>query len=312
MTQRFIMLLVAVLAPGCGVQGEPAIGERASALCAPSRMTVTVRTSSIKDAGTNAGVWAYFGYYDSNNYYHRTDWHKLGNSNNNFERGDVDVFQVDSPGFEVQDIALWRNSSGIKDGWHVYDVRVKDGCANQSERQAIFDQWLPSGGDGTVKWAERTKVIEAHCTECRHLPWVGYQCYPVVCPGQKAPTAIPCGTLPFGRGLGINQSLRSCDNRFRLTLQSDGNLVLYQGDAPLWSTGTWGWPIHRAELQEDGNFVLYADETRSAPIWSSNTWINFPTKLVVQDDGNLVIYRLGGWPSRWDGVPIWASNTCCR
>ena len=40
------------------------------------------------------------------------------------------------------------------------------------------------------------------------------------------------------------------------------------------------------------------------PVWASGTSGNSGS-LVVQNDGNAIIYRS-------DGIPIWATNTCCR
>jgi hypothetical protein len=112
-----------------------------------------------------------------------------------------------------------------------------------------------------------------------------------------------CGVLWPGQGLNVNQALYSCDGRFSLWMQIDGNLVLYQnGVGALWSTNTSAGKGYAAVMQGDGNFVLY-DLARRA-LW--HTWtFNYPgAYLAVQNDGNMVVYS--------GGRPIWASNTCCR
>lgn len=121
-------------------------------------------------------------------------------------------------------------------------------------------------------------------------------------------TAINCGLNP-GEGLGNGESLISCDRRFRLTMQTDGNLVLYQeGAGALWWTGTQGNSGRNvsAFMQTDGNLVVYANPWSSwVPLWHAGTWGQPGSRLALQDDGNLVIYN----PSNnW----IWASHTCCR
>jgi hypothetical protein len=98
------------------------------------------------------------------------------------------------------------------------------------------------------------------------------------------------GIMPQGNQLGIGAALQSANKRFRLDMQSDGNLVLYKEPEhrPIWHTDTVGRGGFRANLQHDGNFVLYTES--SVPIWNSRTQdiqLNF---LILQDDGNLVIY----------------------
>lgn len=92
----------------------------------------------------------------------------------------------------------------------------------------------------------------------------------------------------------------SGDNRVKLIMQKDGNLVLraVEGDRPLWSTHTVG-SNNYAKMQADGNFVVYAPGGR--PLWATATQ-GFGNALAIQADGNLVVYA-PGW------MPIWASHT---
>jgi hypothetical protein len=114
-----------------------------------------------------------------------------------------------------------------------------------------------------------------------------------------------------------------------LTLQGDGNLVLYPpGGGPAeWSAGVAGRGGVHLQLQDDGNLVLYGmpDPTGDAPVvWQTGTdvfrgsvlgegvtlqagqFILSPDgafELVMQADGNLVAYGAGSTGA------LWASGT---
>lgn len=111
-----------------------------------------------------------------------------------------------------------------------------------------------------------------------------------------------CGQLGSGQTLSTGQAIQSCDGRFSLAMQSDGNLVLYQQGSPLWHTATYGTDANRAVMQSDGNLVVYGP---SGAKWHSATYNNPGAFLAVQTDGNAVVYSSAG-------SPLWASNTCCR
>jgi hypothetical protein len=81
--------------------------------------------------------------------------------------------------------------------------------------------------------------------------------------------------------------LTSDNGAYEVILQDDGNLVLYAGEQSVWSTGTNGQSVVRAEVQEDGDFVLY---TADKPVWHSDTKGAKDVRLVLQDDRNLVLY----------------------
>jgi hypothetical protein len=115
---------------------------------------------------------------------------------------------------------------------------------------------------------------------------------------DPAPPPPPsCGAMEGGDALYAHQMLGSCEGRYTLTMQSDGNAVMYQnGAGAVWSTGTHGTAGHVLTMQSDGNLVLYtADGT---PLWNSGTYGNPGAVLRVQDDGNLVIYA-GSTPLWW-------------
>ena len=104
-------------------------------------------------------------------------------------------------------------------------------------------------------------------------------------------------TLTEGQKLEKGGSLTSSNGAYTLTLQDDGNLVLAVRGEAVWSTGTNGQDVQRAEVQNDGNFVLY---TSDKPVWHSDTKGAKDVKLVLQDDRNLVLYAAKGvaWSSK--------------
>ncbi|MGV0746425.1 LysM peptidoglycan-binding domain-containing protein [Mycolicibacterium sp. XJ870] len=106
-------------------------------------------------------------------------------------------------------------------------------------------------------------------------------------------------TLTEGQKLERGGSLTSNNGAYTLTLQDDGNLVLYARDQAIWSTSTNGEDVQRAEVQSDGNFVLY---TSDKPVWHTDTKGKKDVKLVLQDDRNLVLYSKDGvaWASKTD------------
>jgi hypothetical protein len=111
-----------------------------------------------------------------------------------------------------------------------------------------------------------------------------------------------CGELDGNHALSSGQSLYSCDDRYHLDMQTDGNLVLYDvADNPLWSSNTHGTNGYVAVMQGDGNFVVY-NRTDDRALWSSGTSGLLRGRLNLQTDGNLVVYDI-------ENVRYWASNT---
>ncbi|WP_309116117.1 S8 family serine peptidase [Saccharothrix sp.] len=99
-----------------------------------------------------------------------------------------------------------------------------------------------------------------------------------------------------GQMLIRGETKTSPDGKYRLTLQNDGNLVLYNASNQAeWHTFTYNSDVTRAELQSDGNFVLYS--TAGAPRWHTFTYGTPSDRLVVQNDGNVVLY--GGSQYYW-------------
>jgi len=100
--------------------------------------------------------------------------------------------------------------------------------------------------------------------------------------------------LPKGKKLYPGQQLETADRKFRLTLQQDGNLVLYSTKRATWASVTAGKNVTHLSMQGDGNLVLYANKKA---IWHTRTDRKGSSQLKVQQDGNLVIYNKHGQPT---------------
>eukprot|EP01015_Nassula_variabilis_P032726 TRINITY_DN76_c0_g1_i5.p1 TRINITY_DN76_c0_g1~~TRINITY_DN76_c0_g1_i5.p1 ORF type:complete len:335 (+),score=89.57 TRINITY_DN76_c0_g1_i5:66-1070(+) len=113
-------------------------------------------------------------------------------------------------------------------------------------------------------------------------------------------------TLKKGSSLNAGEYLQSTNGGYYAVLQTDGNFVLYISSAfapynALFNTKTHdqGKQPHRLTLQNDGNLVLYDIDNK--PLWASNTFNGH--RLTIQDDGNLVLYAEDGqvaWASNTD------------
>lgn len=117
------------------------------------------------------------------------------------------------------------------------------------------------------------------------------------------PPPAGCGILASGASLANGQSVTSCDGRFTLVIQGDGNLVLYQaGVGALWANHVYG-AGHTLHMQGDGNLVVYNNIGQAR--WHTYTYGQNGAYLAVQNDGNVVVYST-------TSQPLWWTGTCCR
>lgn len=85
------------------------------------------------------------------------------------------------------------------------------------------------------------------------------------------------------------QALFTRDRKYALGMQTDGNLVLFQGRKGIWSTRTSGRPNTYAQLHPDGNFVLLQN---GRAIWSTRT-SRYPGAVLSIQPGNAVLTHKG-------------------
>jgi hypothetical protein len=113
--------------------------------------------------------------------------------------------------------------------------------------------------------------------------------------------ASSASSLAAGATLQPGESLTSPSGTYRLSMQPDGNLVLSNVSCvpgspncpyALWALGTSGQPGNRLTMQRDGNLVVYSATGRA--VWATRTnGTGSANVLKVQDDTNLVVYSGG-------------------
>jgi parallel beta-helix repeat protein len=190
-------------------------------------------------------------------------------------------------GYAVNGVTSWTVTGNTDNSRHVGAVAA--GCGGTPS--------APAGYQYQVATAS-TLQSEFHSATLRYVLGVSE---PSILRVAQTPTG--CTDMLGNQGLYPGQSLYSCDGRFHLILQNDGNLVLYQGGTPLWASGTTGSSSAVAIMQGDGNFVIY--NAAGTALWSSGTPNHSGAYLAVQNDGNVVIYSSVG-------IPLWSTNTCCH
>jgi hypothetical protein len=144
--------------------------------------------------------------------------------------------------------------------------------------------------------------------------------------GVIAVPSAGCGVLRSGEGLLTFQSLVSCDGRFTLTLQSDGNLVLLQnGVGMLWNTRSTNSGASLLVMQDNPILALYRVSPSLLSIQPSCAFgpaegatskqpgclptptagdVNFGAYLVLENDGDLAMFHDDPGP-----IKIWETNT---
>ena len=116
----------------------------------------------------------------------------------------------------------------------------------------------------------------------------------------------PRSTLTHGRCLKSGQELKSGNGRFRLCMQYDGNLVLYSGTEPIWSSRTHikGRPPYTLAIQEDNQLCIR--DAAEKVTWTSKTLNEdaLGAWAKLRNNGNFVIYGGNGKTN-----PIWCTGT---
>lgn len=114
---------------------------------------------------------------------------------------------------------------------------------------------------------------------------------------------------PDGNGVckvtnNINTTLKSPNGAFKLVLQDDAHLILYNDkNEQVWKTGVYNPPDsvgpYKLLMQNDGNLVEYDSRGTVRPIWETGTNrntnpANGPFRLSITNEGQIVVYDKNG------------------
>jgi hypothetical protein len=116
----------------------------------------------------------------------------------------------------------------------------------------------------------------------------------------KAVVPIPkifVGSLTADQRLNEGDMVSSPSRNYSLKMVRAGLQLLNSQGAVVWTLGSYGANTFLT-MQSDGNFVLY--NINGTPLWHAQTYGNPGAYLAVQDDGNVVVY------SRYL-TPLWSS-----
>lgn len=154
------------------------------------------------------------------------------------------------------------------------------------------------GGSSQMYVRGRGQIIDSGRQVNNHFGIIANGSGPApMCVHRPPTTALPafpttCGKIEAAHGLARGETIGSCDGRFTLIEQADGNLVLYgPKNKALWSNQAQGYDGYAVVMQADGNFVDYSPYNHAA--WSSVTGGHTGAYVALQADGNLVVYDGG-------------------
>jgi hypothetical protein len=124
--------------------------------------------------------------------------------------------------------------------------------------------------------------------------------------GTSGAVQVPVGCLTEYFGDNVTVTWSGSGISTELTMQTDGNFVLYAGNGKKWAASTRfatnaNGPGCEAMFQSDANLVVR--NCNGAAIWSSGTHTYPNGVLDFQADGNLVIRATAG------GQALWSTGT---
>ncbi|WGS47852.1 hypothetical protein LFL97_38645 (plasmid) [Burkholderia sp. JSH-S8] len=187
------------------------------------------------------------------------------------------VYDAVSSGAAAVKIAMFDE---VNEGTAIFNVAGKRGDAPDQGYWLTLDadgRALPS--DWYLRFAyEAARMVRGESPVTDVVP---------ANPGPQAAGMPACGALGPNQGLDVGQAIVSCDGRFKLVLQGDGNLVSYQGGMPVWNNGVSSRIAARVVMQGDGNLVEF--DTAGRSLWSSDTAGRIGAYAQLQSDGRFIV-----------------------
>ena len=190
--------------------------------------------------------------------------------------GNLVVYSVPSP-LEPLRRPIWSSKTN--------GIQIKEGLLFQSDGNLVLYNL-----EGKPVWASNTNGSEVDkFTLENDGNFVGYGQHGTVFwqSDSKASELKRCDPSQF---LPVGLDLVSENGKVRLSMQGDGNLVIYcePDHKAIWSTKTNGQKIKDGLTFQfsDGNLCLY--DTEGKCVWATMTNGTEVDKFVIQNDGNFV------------------------
>lgn len=182
---------------------------------------------------------------------------------------------------------------------------------NEYRPAQLVEASVPSGGTGSFEFVLTAPQTTGTYQEyfnlvAENITWLNDLGTSIIINVVSPATPVDTNhsVLQSGAVLQPKEYLLSQDGQSVLTLQDDGNLVLYSNFKATWNTVTFGRPADRLEMGADGNLVIYFKDRTT---WSTNTQGHPGATLNLQTDGNLVLYDTNNVPW-WNTVTFQTPN----
>lgn len=212
-----------------------------------------------------------------------------------------------------EEICVYGRQTNTRICLVVQDVNVTCSTGDISPNHMVrMNGYVTQGGDSGGPWSNTNKAFGSHIGWCQDYPWSPKKNVFSIADLYDEALGVRVRlshTAPTGMTLYAGDSLDSADGRFVLSMQTDGNLVLYRsGVGPIWASSSCGQTQFgsgfRAWMQWDGNFVIYSAsgvavwatsfaQTQQACSSDRQTVFGSGIYMVMQNDGNLVMYKPG-------------------
>ena len=167
---------------------------------------------------------------------------------------------------------------------------------------ALHYQWLrgPTPISGATSMTYRTTASDAGHTVSIEVTGTKAGYTTITRTSRSTSIPVPASRLTEPHSLATGKTLLAPNGRYRLTQQSDGNVVLYKDTGKaLWSSHRFGHG-YTTVMQSDGNLVTYTSTHHA--VWATGTKGKHATYALMQADGNFVLYTAGG-------KAVWATHT---
>lgn len=97
-----------------------------------------------------------------------------------------------------------------------------------------------------------------------------------------------CGVLKPGEEIHVEDRVTSCNGKYYIVYQADGNIVEYNANGgAVWATSTYTEPVEKGIMQPDGEFVVYGPNSKR--LYGTGTPGNPGAFFWLRDNGTITI-----------------------